>query len=430
MRPAGSTPTIRPSNRPRTSSMTSSNSGLFGGSISYPIVGLPTASASFPSILPDNSQTSLEKVISSRLVETFIAITIPPPSKLSQHAHGDSVSSSNSFPQSRPSTPSRGLSAAKATLKHSSVPSSGVASRTTSRISSSPTSKHMISPRKESSPSRQNAAKSAVVHTRAASTSSLSPNKKNPIPSSSISKPRPPRTPPSPAPRQSPNCKSSVPNYLSPIHRPSTNPSFTIDPMSKHDFAEWTDLSSDQMNVEIWGRVGNVSPSNSPGRRKGKGKEAEEQPITENNEDWKVLEEWNVKLADLIPLPKDVSLSFAYGTILSSNVHPQLASRPSHLPSNTLLITMSPSGQTYYLPHPTDHSTRASSPGPGYNSDPESAVKNVRPYVGDIFTLTGVNTKSGSRKKSHRRRGGDTQKDATESAGWQDLFKSVLLISH
>lgn len=47
---------------------------------------------------------------------------------------------------------------------------------------------------------------------------------------------------------------------------------------------------------------------------KGKGKEKERgkfdrQAMAEDG-DWKVLEEWNISLVDLVPLPKDVSTLF------------------------------------------------------------------------------------------------------------------------
>jgi hypothetical protein len=64
------------------------------------------------------------------------------------------------------------------------------------------------------------------------------------------------------------------------------------------------------MKVEIWGRVGSGWLSSHPKRENGKGKEAEvERDPTGNPENgWQVLEEWDVTLADLVPLPDDVSL--------------------------------------------------------------------------------------------------------------------------
>jgi hypothetical protein len=86
-----------------------------------------------------------------------------------------------------------------------------------------------------------------------------------------------------------------------------------MDPRSKHEFAEWTDLSGEKLKVEIWGKVGldwhGVEDVDVTLNSKGKGKEKEkERPEDESdNPEWKVLEEWNINLADLVPLPEDVS---------------------------------------------------------------------------------------------------------------------------
>jgi UV radiation resistance-associated gene protein len=102
-----------------------------------------------------------------------------------------------------------------------------------------------------------------------------------------------------------------IPNYRSAIHRPSTNPSFTIDPRSKHEFAEWTDLSGEKLKVEVWGKVGlywhGVEDAYGAVKNKGKQKE-KELSESESDTEWKVLEEWIINLADLVLLPEDVSL--------------------------------------------------------------------------------------------------------------------------
>ena len=66
---------------------------------------------------------------------------------------------------------------------------------------------------------------------------------------------------------------------------------------------DWTDLSSQKMRVELWGRVGTgwgVSAT-----VKGKGREREP---TSTNVEWKPLETWEIDLARLVPLPEQVSL--------------------------------------------------------------------------------------------------------------------------
>jgi hypothetical protein len=95
----------------------------------------------------------------------------------------------------------------------------------------------------------------------------------------------------------------SVPNFISPIHRPSINPAFALDDLSTPGIVGWTDLSMQKMKVELWGRVGTgwgVS-----GTVKGKGKERE---LTSSADEWKPLEAWEIDLRGLVPLPDHVSL--------------------------------------------------------------------------------------------------------------------------
>ena len=96
----------------------------------------------------------------------------------------------------------------------------------------------------------------------------------------------------------------SVPNFISPIHRPSINPAFALDDLSTPGIVDWTDLSLQKMKVELWGRVGTgwgVSAT-----AKGKGKEREPTSATDG---WKPLETWEIDLTGLIPLPEHVSLA-------------------------------------------------------------------------------------------------------------------------
>lgn len=101
-----------------------------------------------------------------------------------------------------------------------------------------------------------------------------------------------------------------VPDYISPIHWPSTNPVFQL---NRDEFAPGTDLSGASMRVEVWGRT---SPEGSNfrytcGDVKGKGKEKQlDRP--EGDSEWKVLESWEVALNELRPLSEEV------GTMLAS----------------------------------------------------------------------------------------------------------------
>jgi hypothetical protein len=74
-------------------------------------------------------------------------------------------------------------------------------------------------------------------------------------------------------------------------------------------------VNGEKLKVEIWGKVGldwhGVEDVDRIAKSKGKGKERErEEEWPEDDSDrsvWKVLEEWNINLADLVPLPEDVS---------------------------------------------------------------------------------------------------------------------------
>lgn len=106
---------------------------------------------------------------------------------------------------------------------------------------------------------------------------------------------------------------------------------------------------------------------------------------------------------------------------------------PSHLPSNTLIVTLSPPGKMFYLPSPL--ASRAHSPNntTGYASDPESELRKVKqsgkPLSERASDLAdpGSNVVSLSRRR-HKARTTDESNpsnDILKTAGWQDLFKYV-----
>ena len=89
-------------------------------------------------------------------------------------------------------------------------------------------------------------------------------------------------------------------------------------------------MSGEKLKVEVWGKVGlgwhGVADVDGITKSKGKGKEKEgeeEWPKGESDRPvWKVLEEWNINLANLVPLPEDVSSLQWLGNILLT--HPGL----------------------------------------------------------------------------------------------------------
>lgn len=212
---------MRPSFRTRTASMISSHS--------------PFTQPSWSAMLPDNSQDALETVLRSRLVETFIAITIadvPEP-----------------------------------------IPIQNVKTALPEDHRSQPNTSH----RQDSSSSSlksHRATKLSLKHVR-----SKTPNGVNVLAS------------------QPPN----APDYISPIHRPSTNPLYAIDARTTADFAEGTDLSAQRIHVEIYGNLHSSS-------HYGKGKMKMNGDIAEDTTaGWKVLKEWDIDLTELVPEPDDVS---------------------------------------------------------------------------------------------------------------------------
>ena len=298
--PSSSAPTIRSPNRHRTASLASSINSPFAGSSSLATATAPVSSVSahsFLTMLPDHSQSGLEKVIKSRLVETFIAVMVPPIVSPLEDLSKAPSQSKESPSHSRPATPS-----GKAT-----PPSREIPSRHTSRSSplkpsekstshSVPSSPRQFSVRSPSTP------KPSLLNGKSAGPSTST--KKASVPASSP-KTRPKSLSPTPS-------TPVIPNYLSQIHRPSTNPSFSLDAGLGCDFAEWTDLSADRLKIELWGKVGvgwrgdSSASANTKGKEKEKDREDNDGEGTAEDTDWKILEEWNINLADLVPVPADV----------------------------------------------------------------------------------------------------------------------------
>jgi UV radiation resistance-associated gene protein len=287
---SGATPTMRPY-RHRTSSSASHLPGP-SNPTSVPSGGLISP---LTTILPDNSQTGLEKVINARLIETFLAISVPhsstPVGTPGPGSMSRSPSSSTFSPRDRPSASqdTKGVdnNVGRKPRAPPLSPSEKVAAHVRCEAS--------VSPR--SSP----ASKTTNVHAKSASTSTLRPNGKINGTLHSFSPPQKP----------SPPYEPDVPNYISPIRRPSTNPSFPIDTKSDHNFSEGSDLSGDKIKIEIWGRVGDRWKRDVSFRRNGKEKEVE--PPEEADKEWKILDEWFVDLSELVPLSDDVRNCLFFG---------------------------------------------------------------------------------------------------------------------
>ncbi|OJA12917.1 hypothetical protein AZE42_05077 [Rhizopogon vesiculosus] len=407
-------PTIRPRNRVRTTSMVSSLSASTTNapsSTSIPQAPSTMTSVSSSSLFFDYSQRTLEKVVQSRLVETFISVTVPDPPDISPCSSPSPSTTQRTRAESAPRTLSSNSTASN---NHSgtnvrkaskmSRPNSTEASKAPSlpRAEASTSNHSPISIRKGIPPAKTNGMPLTprILHKAHKPSASVPPT----LTASQL--PSPPASPASPEPPQ----LRTVPNYISPIHQPSTNPSFMIDAQSSFEFAPWTDLSADTIKIELWAKTYQHPAVGAPLDGKGKRKEMSETDCDDQGTEWSVLEEWNVTLADLVPLT------------------PELEAHLSRLPSNTLFITFSTSPQTFYLHtrpvSPVHQQSRSPSPT-AYSSEPETDMrkfghpsdqaKPTHPY------RTSTYSEHPSRRKSRR--------TGARTASSQDLLQLVTLRS-
>ncbi|KAH8834851.1 hypothetical protein DL96DRAFT_1572017 [Flagelloscypha sp. PMI_526] len=346
-----------------------------------------------PHPLFDTSQTGLEKVIRSRLVETFLSITVVEPLKKT------------------------------AAPKRKVVPKTGEQRRGSIGSFTSPVSPNgssVVVPK-----AKHTKTLSSVVSSRAGTPpASPTPTPRSPtFKSKALTFPieSGPSSPTFSKDQRSISTSTLTPNYLSSIHSPSTNPLFSLEPTRPGGsrFAPWTNGTIRFLHVEIWGK--HVSNDERTSFSNAKGKEPLRYPhnsVLEGDE-WKVLEQWNVDLTALQPVPKE------------------LKDHPSSIPCNTLLVHLV-GGRMLYLPRPivpTSKSEPIARPpqDSGYSSDPELPNRLDIPE-----TTHGV-----SRRRNRKRRPPDIQLDAgfddrtrsnspepdvlATSASWSDLFKLVTL---
>jgi hypothetical protein len=92
-----------------------------------------------------------------------------------------------------------------------------------------------------------------------------------------------------------------VPNFISAIHKPSTNPRFALD---IDDFSKWTDPSATNVTVQLWAKLRPDSPS-VLGHDKGKERMADDVDTCETQ--WRMAGKWDICLDNLAPLPDEVS---------------------------------------------------------------------------------------------------------------------------
>ncbi|KAG5715908.1 UV radiation resistance-associated gene protein [Termitomyces sp. T112] len=379
---SGSTPTTRP-HRARTTSMASSirshisgpSNSLYGGSTS-------TLTPPINSMSSDNSQAELENVIQSRLVETFITITIPEslhlnelPSSVISPPLLSSASRDKIVPLNAEGHLPRKLVKVTATSPSGrATPKIRRESATLPRISSRPPKSASISVTEVNGDAKRVALQSTTESVQSLPFKHVIP----------------------------------VPHYFSPIHRPSTNPRFTIDTTSNRTLLEGADCNGSRLKIEVWGNVG-------PGwyhklSRKGKEKEVDLE------REWKILQERDFDLRELVPIPD------------SSSVY------NSQLPLNSLVITLSPPGGIFYLPPPISFPRRSFSPADGCASDPEPERKSAN--FPSMFETSKGHRECPVPISRRGHRAGDAASPLTSqndtpatTVGWQDLFKLVTLQS-
>jgi len=225
---------------------------------------IPVMDTSF-SIVPDISQRGLEQVIESHLMETFLTVSVLPDEDHSRHriapvkmhsitrmsVSGGSTSAHRAYSVSLP-TESKGKANTTATK---SQPSRFKASQ-----SCSPSS----------SVSRTNGDDTLVT------SSCLSRNVCLPL--------------------------NTVPDFFSPIHRPSINPTFSIDARPGHDFPSESDTSCNRMRVQLWSHTEGPKVEGKQQQR------SSEELIVDPSSNWMVIEEWEFSLDDLVPLSENVRL--------------------------------------------------------------------------------------------------------------------------
>lgn len=251
-------------NRTRTNSTTSSGSNQRLGSS----IHLCPAS----SLLPSNSQVALEKVIGSRLVETFVVISIPSKNQSSENA-SQPIPASKLKP-SRSAPPSRTAFTPVEKYQKHSREASGADIRTNGRLP--PHSAHPSNTTFKST-SRTDPGKTTSARQIAKSP----PLNKGKVVGVSV--------------EEGPSRRPS-PIYFSPVHKPSTNPYFGIDARAGHDFPSGCDDVGQFMKIEIWGKTS--YPRNATQRK-----------LNNEDHDWRLLDEWDVDLDKLVPLSDDVRFS-------------------------------------------------------------------------------------------------------------------------
>lgn len=293
--PAGTTPTARRLRLRTTSQNSTSDLTTFTSSS---LTAESSTSMSGSSWLSDSlmPQKELEKVIWSRLVETFL--TIETPSEKPQDTQPPASPPITSPLGHRRAVPSTGSLSRRAALNNSS-------SKDLGRGNTSSPSPGVRQKRQSASVSSVASIPSSGTRSRTSSPSHVKSNSTSITSPPGSASPRKLTFPHSPPPTPPPSLSEPLPPvFISPVHRPSTNPKFVIDPQD-HTYPPWADLTVDRAIVYLWGHVGTEWGATDC---KGKGKEKDSSSNLEANDgEWKILATWEFSFTELVPLPDDVS---------------------------------------------------------------------------------------------------------------------------
>ncbi|KZV74716.1 hypothetical protein PENSPDRAFT_732098 [Peniophora sp. CONT] len=361
----------------------------------------------------DHNQATLERILRARLVETFVALSVPSPESAPESARDHPHSAASVSPVSpNPASPvsPRRTPGHKPTISISASGSgSSRLSKDSGTCSSSPHSSRFPKAAGRDRLELDNlfdgdsiSQPSLVSFATAPSFPSSFPSTSSHIHTSST------RTSRMSFPAaSSPKHSRPIPDYISPSHHPSTNPAFSVD--FTRSLPPWTDTTSERATVELWAKV--VTP---PASLRGKGKQKEE--IREDGEgEWRLLEEWVLNLADLIPLPEEY------------------IQNPARIPFNTLIFTLLTSSHPLYLPPPDIDPTRARarSVSPTRHEDSE---RPTAPLTSDGLRNLRVDASANSGESSSR--GASTIRQEPTSAriqprartsNWPELLKLATL---
>jgi hypothetical protein len=240
----------------------------------------------------------LEKVIGSRMVETYIIVSLPKSQPLvTLHPPHVSLQRPNGLNSTPTQIQNSRLTSGTRKLASNFSSSSDPSRLPSSRIRAPPLDPVTSSNTKAKEAHKHDFKPKAYPTPRANGSVSVSK-------SSSQRKGKPSLT--HPESENLPECDSDLHTYFSPIHRPSTNPFFSIDPHSSRDFLQWTDTSGNCLNIEVWGRITDMGKQDESTLKR-KWQHRIKDATDRSQHGWKLLDNWDINLSDLTPLPKDVS---------------------------------------------------------------------------------------------------------------------------